>query len=323
LHAAVVRAPGLPPEYAEHPTPLSREGSTLVRVTAAPVVPLDLLCASGSSYFGVPRMPYVPGVQGVGVVERSAVAKPGSRVWFATSAGMQPGDGGLAERCLVPDQDVVPLDTTVGDAAVAALGLSAVAGWMAVTWRGGLRAGEKVLVLGAGGAVGQVAVGAARVLGAERVVAACRSEAAAARAREAGADRVVLLTPDEGRLTALLEEALEGMVDLVVDPVFGTPAAAAARLLAPGGRLVNLGGSAGDRAEFSSALLRSRSADIRGYTNNAITPEQRRDALTSVLRHAEAGDIGVAHETRPLAEVADAWRAQQEQETGIRLVLLP
>jgi NADPH:quinone reductase-like Zn-dependent oxidoreductase len=323
LHAAVVRAPGLPPEYAEHPTPLPTEGSTLVRVTAAPVVPLDLLCASGSSYFGVPRMPYVPGVQGVGVVERSAVAETGSRVWFATSAGMQPGDGGLAERCLVPDQDVVPLDTTVGDAAVAALGLSAVAGWMAVTWRGGLRAGEKVLVLGAGGAVGQVAVGAAQVLGAERVVAACRSEAAAARAREAGADRVVLLTPDEGRLTALMEEALEGMVDLVVDPVFGTPAAAAARLLAPGGRLVNLGGSAGDRAEFSSALLRSRSADIRGYTNNAITPEQRRDAVASVLRHAETGDIGVAHETRPLAEVADAWRAQQEQETGIRLVLLP
>jgi NADPH:quinone reductase-like Zn-dependent oxidoreductase len=323
LHAAVVRASGLPPEYAEHPTPLPTEGSTLVRVTAAPVVPLDLLCASGSSYFGVPRMPYVPGVQGVGVVERSAVAEPGSRVWFATSAGMQPGDGGLAERCLVPDQDVVPLDTTIGDAAVAALGLSAVAGWMAVTWRGGLRAGEKVLVLGAGGAVGQVAVGAARVLGADRVVAACRSEAAADRAREAGAHRVVLLTPDEGRLTALLEEALEGMVDLVVDPVFGTPAAAAARLLAPGGRLVNLGGSAGDRAEFSSALLRSRSADIRGYTNNAITPEQRRDALAAVLRHAEAGDIGVAHETRPLAEVTDAWRAQQEQEAGTRLVLLP
>jgi NADPH:quinone reductase-like Zn-dependent oxidoreductase len=323
LHAAVVRAPGLPPEYAEHPTPLPIEGSTLVRVTAAPVVPLDLLCASGSSYFGVPRMPYVPGVQGVGVVERSAVAEPGSRVWFATSAGMQPGDGGLAERCLVPDQDVVPLDTTVGDAAVAALGLSAVAGWMAVTWRGGLSAGEKVLVLGAGGAVGQVAVGAARVLGAERVVAACRSESAAARAREAGADRVVLLTPDEGRLTALMEEALEGMVDLVVDPVFGTPAAAAGRLLAPGGRLVNLGGSAGDRAEFSSALLRSRSADIRGYTNNAITPEQRREALSAVLRHAEAGDIGVVHEARPLAEVADAWRAQQEQETGVRLVLLP
>jgi hypothetical protein len=70
-------------------------------------------------------------------------------------------------------------------------------------------------------------------------------------------------------------------------------------------------------------MLRSGSLDIRGYTNNALTPEQRREALTALLGHAEAGAVAVAHETRPLTEVAEAWRVQQEQAAGTRLVLLP
>ena len=74
----------------------------MVAVTVAPVVPLDLLCASGTSYFGEPALPYVPGVQGVGRVVRSPSLEAGTRVWFATSAGMAPGDGSLAETCAVP-----------------------------------------------------------------------------------------------------------------------------------------------------------------------------------------------------------------------------
>ena len=69
---------------------------------AAPIVPLDRLCASGTSYFGEPPLPYVPGVQGVGVVAESDAYAVGTRVWFATSAGMAPGDGSLAEWCAVP-----------------------------------------------------------------------------------------------------------------------------------------------------------------------------------------------------------------------------
>jgi NADPH:quinone reductase-like Zn-dependent oxidoreductase len=102
VRAAVLTQPGEPPAPGEHPDPVAGVGETVVRVTAAPVVPLDLLCASGTSYFGRPAVPYVPGVQGVGVVESSAVLAPGTRVWFATSAGMAPGDGGLAERCPTP-----------------------------------------------------------------------------------------------------------------------------------------------------------------------------------------------------------------------------
>ncbi|MEU4605706.1 zinc-binding alcohol dehydrogenase family protein [Kribbella sp. NPDC023972] len=321
MRAAVLRVHGEAPSHGEHPDPVPSEGQSVVRVTAAPVVPLDLLCASGTSYFGPPEVPYVPGVQGVGVVERSAVVAPGTKVFFATSAGMSPGDGSFAELCAVPDQDLVVLETPVPDTEVAALGLSGVAAWMVLTWRAQLQPGERVLVLGGGGAVGQAAIGTARVLKASRVVAVCRSEAARQRALAAGADEVVSLASDD--LEGALTDATGGAVDVVVDPVFGAVATAAARLLAPGGRLVNLGGAAGDEATFSSAILRSRTAGILGYTNNALTPNQRRDALTAVLQHAAAGAIAVAHETAPLPDVTTAWHRQSSGQTLGRLVLTP
>jgi NADPH:quinone reductase-like Zn-dependent oxidoreductase len=323
VRAAVLTSAGDIPAYRVHPDPEPVPGTTLVRVTAAPVVPLDLLCASGTSYFGSPAVPYVPGVQGVGIVERSEKLPPGARVWFATSAGMAPGDGSLAERCVVPDTDVVPLVPGVADPAMAALGLSAVAAWMALTWRARLRPGETVLVLGAGGAVGQSAVGAARLLGAGRVVAVCRSVEAGLRARAAGADAVVPLAGDADTLTARFAEASGGGVDVVVDPVFGVAATAASRVLAEGGRLVNLGGASGDIAEFSSAALRSRSVEVLGYTNNALTPEQRAAAVAAVAAQAAAGRMAVAHEVLPLAEATAAWARLASGDAGVRLVLAP
>jgi NADPH:quinone reductase-like Zn-dependent oxidoreductase len=321
VHAAVLHTPGEHPAHRPHPAPLAAPGRTLVRVTAAPVVPLDLLCASGTSYFGRPAVPYVPGVQGVGVVEESAVHPAGTRVWFATSAGMAPGDGSQAEQCAVADADVVPLDADLPDAAVAAIGLSGVAAWMSLTWRAQLRPGERVLVLGAGGAVGQVAVGAARALGAGRVVAVCRPGPSTERAARTGADEVVALTGDVDALAARFAAACGGDVDVVVDPVFGPAATAASRVLAPGGRLVNLGGASGDTAEFSSSVLRGRSASVLGYTNNALTAEQRATALDAVLAHAATGQLAVDHEVLPLSRAAEGWA--RTATGGARVVLVP
>jgi NADPH:quinone reductase-like Zn-dependent oxidoreductase len=323
VRAAVLTEPGTAPAHAEHPDPVQPDGGVLVRVTAAPIVPLDLLTASGTSYFGRPATPYVPGVQGMGVVERSATFAPGTRVWFATDAGMKPGDGSLAEFCAVPEKDVIPIGDDVADEALAALGLSAVAAWVMLTARGRMQPGEHVLVLGAGGAVGQAAIGAAKLLGAGRVVAVCRSAEAQERARNAGADAVVPLTGDVDSLTARFQDACNGKADVVIDPVFGIAATAAVRVLGERGRLVNLGGASGDVAEFSSAVLRSRTIDVLGYTNNTLTPEVRADALTAVAAHAATGRLAVAHEVLPLSEVAAAWRRQASGQAGVRLVLTP
>ena len=321
MRAAVLHTPGVPPSFADHPAPVAAPGRTVVRVTAAPVVPLDLLCASGTSYFGVPATPYVPGGQGVGLVESSGAVPIGTRVWFFATAGMQPGDGALAELCSVPDEDVVPIEADVPDELAAALGLSGVAAWMALSWRARLAAAERVLVLGGGGAVGQAGIGVARVLGASSVVALARPSSVV-RAEAAGADVVLPLdTTDVDALAASL--ARHGPYDVVLDPVFGVAATAAARELAPGGRLVNLGGAGDDRATFSSAGLRSKTAAILGYTNNGISRDQRREAVTAVLTHAAAGRIRLRYEPAPLADVEQVWTRSATGESGARSVLRP
>jgi NADPH:quinone reductase len=317
MPAAVLSRHGQPPRFRLHDAPRRRPGQALIRVTAAPVNPLDLLCASGTSYFGPPDLPYVPGVQGVGTIAEAGAFRPGQRVWFSCDAGMRPGDGAMAELCAVPERAVLPLPDGVGDELAAALGLSAIAAWMALSWRGGLRPGEHVLVLGASGTVGQVAVQAARLLGAARVVAACRDGHGRERAKSLGADAVADLSGgDTGTLAARLAAAAGdrgagadrgGGVDLVLDPVWGVPAEAALRVLAPGGRLVNLGSAAGGDAALGSATLRGGTLSVLGYTNNALSDEQKAAALGEILGHAAAGRLTTDWEAFPLSAVADAW----------------
>ena len=316
MRAALLHAYGAPPQLGERADPVPSQDQTLLHVTAAPIVPLDLLCASGTSYFGEPPLPYVPGVQGVGIVRSSPDLAVGSRVWFATTAGMTPGDGSLAEVCAVGPRDLVPIETTATDAAVAAIGTSGIAAWMSLTWRAGLQPGERVVVLGANGAVGQVAVAVAKALGAGRVVGVVRAHGV-----DAAADDIVVLEPGEDRvaLAARLRNAVGGAVDVVIDPVFGEPAAAAALSLGPWGRLVNIGGTAGNTTQLSSAALRQHSLSILGYTNNAITAEQRAEALRRVLTLAADGAVSVDHRILPLSECAAAWDAARA--AGPRVVL--
>lgn len=312
MRAAEIRVCGTPPQVVERPAP---DGAA-VDVLAAPITPLDLLCATGTSYFGEPATPYVPGVQGVGT------RADGTAVWFATSAGMAPGDGSMAQRAAVAEDDVVVLPPGVDPVLAAALGLSAVAAWMCLTWRGRLADGETVLVLGAGGIVGEAAVQLARLAGAGRVVACARSATALDRAREHGVDAAVLLDSDDvdalaGRMAA------GGPADLVIDPLFGAPAAAALRALRPGGRMVHLGSAAAPTCPVDSATLRSRSLDVLGYTNNALDTGLRRAALETVCGYAAAGELTVRHERVPLDDAADAWTRQRDGAARGRIVLVP
>jgi NADPH:quinone reductase-like Zn-dependent oxidoreductase len=323
MRAAVLQRHGEPPRFGHHPAPRRRPGQALIRITAAPINPLDLLCASGTSYFGRPALPYVPGTQGVGTVAEADGTAVGQRVWFSCAAGMAPGDGSMAELCVAAETGLLPVPDGVSDDLAAALGLSAVAAWMALSWRGQLRPGQHVLVLGASGNVGQVAVQAARLLGAGRVVAACRDPLGRDRATELGADAVADLSGEDVDTVAdRLAQAAGDRVDLVLDPVWGVPAEAASRVLSPNGRLVNLGSSAGALAGLSSATLRSRVLSVLGYTNNALTDEQKTAALAEILAHAAAGRITADRKTLPLDRAAEGW-SRCGQAPHARAVLTP
>jgi NADPH:quinone reductase-like Zn-dependent oxidoreductase len=323
MRAAVIHAAGEAPLPGGHPDPVPTEGRALVAVSAAPISPLDVLAASGTSYFGAPAVPYVPGVQGVGRVVR-ADGRDGPRVFFTTTAGTAPGDGALAARCAPSTDTLVELPDGVDDAVVASLGLSAVAAWHALVVRAGLTAGERVLVLGVG-AVGQVGIGVAAARGAGAVVAAARSGASRDRAVARGATAVAgLTTTDPTELAAAFREALgDSGADVVLDGLGGAPATAAARVLAPGGRMVHLGYSAGATFEIDSALLRSRSASVLGHTNAALSATEVAGALREVLALAASGAVAVDHEVVPLDGVTAAWRRQADGTARARQVVTP
>jgi NADPH:quinone reductase-like Zn-dependent oxidoreductase len=238
---------------------------------------------------------------------------------------MKPGDGSMAQFCAIEEATALALPSDVPDDLVAALGLSAIAAWMALTWRGQLQPGEQVLILGASGAVGQVAVQAARLLGAGRIIAASRNSDALSRALGRGADATVDLTGDDvDELSRRIAAACDGPLHLVIDPIWGLPAEAAIRCLGFNGRLVNIGDAAGAGARVVSATVRSRMAAILGYTNNALTQDQKARALSEVLLHAAAGRCTVEHETLPLAHAAVAWQRQAAGATGgHKLILIP
>ena len=246
-------------------------------------------------------------------------------MWFASSAGMQPGDGSMRAVATVAERDIVPLPSGTDPVVAGALGLSAVAAWLGLTWRGELAPGEQVLVLGAGGVVGQAAVQLARAAGARRVVAAARSEAARKRALAARPDALVPLgdADDVDTLTDAIRSACDGPLDLVLDPLFGLAAVAAMRVLRPHGRLVNLGSSAAATAPMESATLRSSSLRVLGYTNNDLSPQLRAEALTHVVQEAAAGRLTVDHERLPLADVTNAWGRHVDGKARGRIVLVP
>jgi NADPH:quinone reductase len=273
-----------------------------VEVLAVALNPLDLAVAAGRFYGGHPELPYVPGAEAVG-------RSDGARVYmFGEGYGVR-RNGFLAERTDFPKASAAPVPDGMDDELAAAAGVVGVAGWAAVAWRARVAGGDRVVVLGATGAVGEVAVQAARLLGAERVVAAGRDPEKLARAAELGADATVRL--DEPEVAERLRETAGGDgPTVVIDPLWGTPAQAAAEAAAPRARIVNLGQSAGPEATLTSAAVRGKQLAIIGHANVAMTADERARAYGEIVEHVAAGRIRIDFETFSLDEVAAAWSAQ-------------
>ncbi len=294
-------------------------GEVLVEVRAAPITPLDLLCASGTSYFGRPGHAVRAGRAGRRRDGRADRVVPDLGRDGARATGAWP-------RSRPPRTDaLVDLPDGVDPVAFGALGLSAVAAHLALTWRGELAAGEQVIVLGAGGVVGQAAVQLARTAGARRVVAGARSPAARERAAKAGADAVVALdTDDVGELAARFAAAADGPVDLVLDPLFGPPAAAAATDAAgrrAAGQPGQLGGRDVPDRLVDAAQQVVAAAGLHEHRADPGNGARRRSRWSP--REAVAGRLTVAHETVPLADATAAWRRQADGAAAGRIVLVP
>lgn len=313
MRAAVLHGYGQTPAVEDFEDPAAGDGRAVVAVSAAGLNPIDLRVASGTLAARRPPLPSVVGSEGVGALAG------GRRVYFSSTVAPF---GSMAARTLIAAGDAIDVPDGIEDAHAVAYGIAGTAAWLALERRGALAAGETVVVLGASGPVGLIGVQAAKLLGAGRVVAAARSEAGLRRAAERGADATVRLEGSVAEVTAALREAAGGDVDLVLDPLWGAPAAAALGALGMHGRLVNLGESAGAEAALASHDVRFKELSILGYTNLASSAQQRGDALRRMWSHAAAGELRVDYETFPLDAAADAWRLQADA-PGRKLVVVP
>jgi NADPH:quinone reductase-like Zn-dependent oxidoreductase len=295
MRAAVLRELGVP-EAGEFDEPSAGEGEAVVEVLAAGLNPVDVSICAGRFYAGAPPLPSVAGREGVGLLESQ-------RVYFDAPV---PPYGSMAERALIDPRATYPLPDDLDDGVAVALGIAGLAASLALDWRAELKHGEHVLVLGASGVLGQVAVQMAKQLGAGRVIAAARSPEGLQLASEVGADSVVRIgEPDD--LAAAFADAAGGRIDVVVDPVFGEPFAAAVRAASFGARLVTLGASAGEVAALPSAAIRGKMLVIMGHTNFAAPPEVKRAAYLRMATLAAAGELRVDVERFALRDVRAAW----------------
>ena len=312
MRAAVIRKVGALPEADDVGEPTG----DAIDVLAAPLNPIDLAVSRGVLATGHPDLPYVPGCEAVG---RNA---DGRTIWIFGGSLGRTTNGAMAERAPIGDAHVVDVPDGADPAVAAALGIAGLAGWLPFAWRAPLRGGEHVLVLGATGTVGLVAVQVAKLLGAARVVAAGRSVEGLERAAALGADATIRLD-ESADLVASIKDAFGGEgPSYVFDPLWGAPVAAAVQAAAPHATIVNLGQSAGATTELTSAAVRFKNLSILGHTHFAVPADDLGEHYRRLVGHVIAGDIQFEVERVPLEAVADAWRRQADG-AGAKLVLVP
>jgi NADPH:quinone reductase-like Zn-dependent oxidoreductase len=319
MHAAVVTSFDEPPHYREMPVPTPTDDDQwLVDVLAVGLHPRVRSGASGRHYTSNGVLPLIPGVDGVGRLP------DGSRIYFVSDDELP---GPMADKAIVDLRRSVRLPDDADVIRIAAAMNPAMSAWVALRRRVPIEPGQSVLVLGATGNAGTMAVRIAKRLGAGRVVGAGRDLTRLHALADVGADEVVQLTGDAEVTAAALGQAA-GEVDIVIDYLWGKPAEAAIMALLTArtdrSRAMNwiqIGAMAGPTIELPSVALRSANFRLQGNGQGAVSTAAYLAELPSLIEEIDAGHLGGAARPVPLSRVETAWMAPDVP--GERLVIVP
>lgn len=303
MHAAVVNILGQPPQYQDFPDPVAEPGEVVVKMLAAGLHPVVKSRASGAHYSSSGKVPLVPGIDGVGEF--------GGKLAYCF--GSREGLGTMAEKTIARPENCFPLPEGLDPLQAAAIANPGMSAWLSLKLRAALKQGESVLILGATGVAGQLAIQAAKYLGASRIIGAGRNVDAL---NDSGVDAVVALSdPEEAVSAAFAQQLALGGINVVIDYLWGRPTelflGALAKSFSPEAtkstRLVEVGESAGKTIALPGALLRSVDLTLSGSGFGSVPLKQVLGGIQEFFQIAAAGHLQVAVEPVPLSSVTEAW----------------
>lgn len=320
MKAALVQEPGTTPVYADCAEQAVTEGAVRIAVVASALSHLTKTRASGKHYSSTGKFPLVPGVDGTGVRE------DGTRVYFVLP---EAPSGGMAEYCIVKATHCIPLPAALDDVTAAAIAIPGMSSWAALLERAKLVKGETVLINGATGVSGRLAVQIAKYLGAGKVIATGRNAEALQSLRAIGADVTISLAQDNEALASEFEEQFRDGIDVILDYLWGQSAelllvsgAKAAPEAVPV-RFVQIGAVSGPTITLPGAALRSSSIELMGSGLGSIPMPRIFDAIEQLLEATIPGGFKIATRPIPLSQVADHWLGDESSArtvftTGLR-----
>jgi len=320
MNAAVVHAFDAPPRYTTFADPVANDGELPVTVTAAALHPIVKALAGGTHYGSTGELPFIPGVDGVGRLA------DGSRVYFGIA---RPPYGSFSEKALAASWMCLPLPDGLEDAVAAGIANPAMSSWVALMSRAQFVAGESMLILGATGVAGRLAVQIARRKGAKRIIAAGRNPQALEELKSLGADAVISLDqPDDALVTALRAEWAVAGINVVLDYLWGHPAECVLQAISQKGlknsssriRYVQIGNSAGATIAMPAAVLRSSGLELLGSGFGSASMDQIKQAIAEFFQLAAKEPLDFALETVPLRDIEAHWNDAGD---GKRLVFIP
>jgi NADPH:quinone reductase-like Zn-dependent oxidoreductase len=320
MKAAVVMGAGQTPRYADFSEPMPAAGESKIAVTAAAISQVVRSRASGQHYSSSGQFPFVAGIDGVGRLD------DGRRVYFVMPRAPH---GSMAERATAPSAHCLALPDELDDVAAAAIANPGMSSWAALQERARLEAGETVLVNGATGASGRLAVQIAKHLGAKKVIATGRNLEALKSVAALGADVTIPLVDDEAELEGRFTREFAQGVDVVLDYLWGK---SAERLIIAGAkagaeavpiRFVQIGSVSGAGITLASAALRSSAIVLMGSGIGSIPFDRLISAIDGLFRATVPAGFKIATNAVPLSDVEQAWTRDESAGRTVFIVQAP
>lgn len=301
MKAAIVTEYGKTPLYSHFEEPVPAADEVRITVSASALSPIAKGRAIGKHYSGTAHFPFVVGIDGVGCLE------DGRRVYFALPRAPF---GSMSERTVVPIAHCVPLPDGLDDVTAAAIANPGMSAWAALKERAHLMAQETVLINGATGSAGNLAVQIARHMGAKKIIATGRNvEALAA----LNADVTIPLGAADDAFEEALQEQFHTGIDVIVDYLWGESAERiiiAAAKAAPEARpirFVHVGSVSAQNITLPSAALRATGIELMGSGIGSIPLDRFIKSVADLMQVAVTDGFSIPTRTVPLSDIETVW----------------